>query len=137
MLLCIHAISALLHCTSSVTFPLLQSIGAPTDLQRRGQESSQGMQCQHYSPLPGHATIVCANHSLSKHGIDTGYPITNVTPAASVQLQAFIMHIYRGSCPLMISDGLLIYRDGRPFSEPFVAGQHCLLSSSCQSRPQL
>lgn len=84
------------------------------------------MQCHDYSPLTGHATIVCVHHSLFKCGVDTGYPIKNVTPATSVQLQAFIMHMYWDSCVLVISDGLLIYRGGRQFSEPFVAGQHWL-----------
>lgn len=112
----IYMLSALLHCTSSVTFAVLWSRGAPTEVQRRGQESSQEMQCHHY--MTGHATIFCANHSHSKCGIDTGYPITNVTPAASLQFQIFIMYVHWGSFSLMISNELLIYRGGRPFSEP-------------------
>lgn len=51
------------HFTVHLLSPFLQSLGAPTDVQGRGQESSQKRQCQQYSPLTGHATIVCANHS--------------------------------------------------------------------------
>lgn len=117
--------------------PPFQYIGAPPDVQSGGQWSSQEKQCHCCSPLSGHAAIVCACCSLCKCGINAGYPIINITPAALVQLQAFIMYIYRGCCLLMISGELLIYRGGRSFSEPFMADQHYLWSSACLSWSQL
>lgn len=102
-------------------FAFPQYIGAATDIQRGGQESSQEKQCHCYSQLPGHAAIICASCSLSKCGISAGYPIINITQAALVQLQAFIVHIYHGCCLLIIGGEMVIYTGGKPFSEPFMA----------------
>lgn len=85
-----------LHRISSVSFSLLQYIRIPTGSKM--SEITVGSAVSPTWPTQYHAAIACANHSLSKCGIDTEYTITNVKPAASEQLQAFIMYRYiRGS----------------------------------------
>lgn len=112
--------------TAPLPFAFPQYTGAPTGVQRGGQEPSQEKQCHCYSPLPGRADTLCAGCSLSKAGINAGYPVINTTQAALVVLQVFILHIYCDCCLLMISDEILIYRGERPFLETFMADQHYL-----------
>lgn len=68
---CLHLFAA------PLPFAFPQYLGAPTDFQRGGIITGKAVWC--YSPLTGHAAIVCASCSLSKCGINAGYLIINIT----------------------------------------------------------